>query len=233
MKKQDFIFVLIIAVIVLPFLLLEPFSNAFMYMTVNHGYVMAFLKFGVLATIGEVIGLKVKEGRYNYKGFGILPRAIVWGIFGVWIAVAMKTFAIGAPAMVESFGLSGIVEAMKGDFTPQKLLGAFSISVMMNTIFAPVFMTLHKITDTHILENGGSVCALLRPIKIKEIITKLNWGVQWSFVFKKTIPFFWIPAHTITFLLAPTMQVLFAALLGVFLGLFLSIAAVLSRKEGK
>ena len=50
------------------------------------------------------------------------------------------------------------------------------------------------------------------------------------FTSKKTIPFFWIPAHTITFLLAPQYQVLFAALLGVMLGILLSVAAVAGRK---
>ena len=53
----------------------------------------------------------------------------------------------------------------------------------------------------------------------------LNWKVQWGFVFKKTLPLFWFPAHTITFLLPGEMRVLFAALLGVLLGVILSIAA--------
>ena len=59
-----------------------------------------------------------------------------------------------------------------------------------------------------------------------KIISELNWNVQWNFVFKKTIPFFWIPAHTITFILPGEFQVLFAALLGIALGLILSIAAL-------
>lgn len=46
-----------------------------------------------------------------------------------------------------------------------------------------------------------------------------------NFVFKKTIPFFWYPAHTITFLLPGEMRVLFAAILGVVLGVLLAIAA--------
>jgi hypothetical protein len=53
--------------------------------------------------------------------------------------------------------------------------------------------------------------------------------VQWGFVFKKTIPLFWIPAHTLTFCLPQDLQVLFAAFCSVILGLFLSIAA----KKGK
>lgn len=91
--------------------------------------------------------------------------------------------------------------------------------------FAPVFMTFHKITDTHILDCGGSPRSLLTPIPMTRIITHLNWDAQWNFVFKKTIPFFWYPAHTITFLLPGEMRVLFAAILGVVLGVLLAIAA--------
>ncbi|MDE6112603.1 MAG: hypothetical protein K2G46_04230, partial [Bacteroidales bacterium] len=63
------------------------------------------------------------------------------------------------------------------------------------------------------------------PIPFSRILANLNWDVQWNFVFKKTIPLFWIPAHTVTFLLPPQWQVLFAALLGVVLGILLAIAA--------
>ena len=63
------------------------------------------------------------------------------------------------------------------------------------------------------------------PIPMGQILQNLNWKVQWGFVFKKTIPFFWFPAHTITFLLPGDARVLFAALLGVVLGIFLAIAA--------
>jgi uncharacterized integral membrane protein len=48
-------------------------------------------------------------------------------------------------------------------------------------------------------------------------------------VFKKTIPLFWYPAHTITFLLPAGFQVLFAAVLGIVLGVLLSVAANMSR----
>ena len=48
---------------------------------------------------------------------------------------------------------------------------------------------------------------------------------MWGFVFKKTIPLFWFPAHTVTFLLPPSGRVLCAALLGVALGVLLALAA--------
>lgn len=231
MRKNDLLFLIVALIIILPFFISERVYNCYLMATNSHPYAMAFLKFAILATAGESIGLRIKNKVYNYPGFGLAPRAIVWGILGVGIAIAMKVFSAGAPRMVESLGIQGVVDAMSGSFSGEKLLGAFSISVLMNTFFAPVFMTFHKITDTHILENGGSLKALITPIPMRRIFGELNWQTQWSFVFKKTIPLFWIPAHTITFLLPPTFQVLFAAFLGVVLGVLLSIAAVLSREK--
>lgn len=57
-----------------------------------------------------------------------------------------------------------------------------------------------------------------------KIIRNLNWDVQWNFILKKTIPLFWIPAHTITFSLPAEHRILFAAVLGVILGVLLAVA---------
>jgi hypothetical protein len=57
-----------------------------------------------------------------------------------------------------------------------------------------------------------------------ERLGTLNWQAQWGFVFRKTIPFFWYPAHTITFLLPAEQRVLFAALLGIVLGVLLAVS---------
>ena len=89
----------------------------------------------------------------------------------------------------------------------------------------------HKITDTHIEMNQGSMACLIRKIEVKEIMINLNWGVLWGFVFKKTIPLFWIPAHTITFMLPQEMRVLFAALLSIALGIILAVASVMAQKQ--
>lgn len=229
MKKGDYIFLLMVLAIVCGFMFIPQLGMAFKANTLAHPYIMAFLKFAFLATLGELLGLRIKSGVYNYHGFGVMPRAIVWGILGVGIAAAMKIFSVGAPALVESFGVDGVVEAMKGGFSLNKLLGAFAISFTMNTIFAPIFMTFHKITDAHIISCGGSLKAFITPLHFGEALKNLNWGVQWNFVFKKTIPLFWYLAHTITFILPSEYQVLFAAFLGVALGLILSVANLKSK----
>jgi hypothetical protein len=81
------------------------------------------------------------------------------------------------------------------------------------------------------LACGGSLKSLITPIAFGNILSQLNWKVQWHFVFKKTIPLFWIPAHTITFMLPSQYQVLFAASLSIVLGVLLSVAAVMSREK--
>jgi hypothetical protein len=126
---------------------------------------------------------------------------------------------------MEYMGMTNAVQSFIADeFTMNKLWVALAVSIAMNTIFAPVFMTFHKITDAHIAENGGSLKALITPIPMARRFSELNWQAQWGFVFKKTIPFFWYPAHTITFLLPPEQRVLFAALLGIALGVLLAIS---------
>jgi hypothetical protein len=144
--------------------------------------------------------------------------------------MAFQIFSAGAPVFLKTLGLSNAGEALAGPMSWQRILVAFTISVTLNLIFAPVMMTIHKITDTQIIRHNGTVSALMKPLAMEDIITKLDWKVQWNFIFKKTIPFFWIPAHTITFLLPPEFRVLFAALLGIALGIILSIGVLMSKK---
>ena len=225
MKKSDFIFLLVATAIFLPFFISDDAYEWYKTFNATHGMVMSFLKFAILTTIGEMIGLRISTGVYINRTFGIIPRMVVWGLLGMGINMAMIIFSKGVPMFMEYMGMANAAAIINGEFCLDKLWIAFAISVAMNTIFAPVFMTFHKITDTHILDCGGSPRSLLTPIPMTRIITHLNWDAQWNFVFKKTIPFFWYPAHTITFLLPGEMRVLFAAILGVVLGVLLAIAA--------
>ena len=119
--------------------------------------IMSFLKFAILSTFGECIGLRISAGVYNREGFGIWPRAIVWGILGMGISMAMTIFSSGVPVFLKTMGMENAVAVMGESLSWDKVFVAFCISVAQNTIFAPVFMTLHKITDTHILTHGGTL----------------------------------------------------------------------------
>ena len=233
MKKQDVYFLLIAIAIAAPFFCVSPLQDWFLqWSKAKDGryFVLAFLKFGVLATAGECIGLRISKGVYNEKGFGLIPRALVWGVLGIGISVAMGIFASGTISFLETCGISVWTDGVFLQSTAMQLLYAFCVSIFMNTFFAPVFMTIHKITDTHIMENKGTIKGFFTPIAFGRILKNLNWDVQWNFVFKKTIPFFWYPAHTITFMLPSQYRVLFAALLGVALGVILSVA---NQKKAK
>lgn len=227
MKKSDIVLVCCVAVIASVFAFVPSAGRGFNAMTAAHPFVMSFIKFAILSTLGEMIGLRIKKGVYNEPGFGILPRMVIWGILGVFISGAFIVFKSGTVSLYQAFGVTKAAEwfAAGAPLTWGKVLIAFSVSVLCNTFFAPVFMTFHKISDTHIRATGGTLKGYFcTPMPVRKIITGLDWDTQWNFVFKKTIPLFWYPMHTITFLLPSNVQVLFAALLGVALGVILAIA---------
>jgi hypothetical protein len=207
-----------------PFFIFPTLYEAYENFNKQHGLGLSFIKFAVLATTGESLGLRIQKGVYSYRGFGLLPRAIVWGFLGMLIYMAFAIFSNGTPALLEQLGWEDATKVAREGTFGSKLGIAFAISVLMNLIFAPVMMTLHKITDTHILYNNGVWNALFKRMDVVSILKHLNWEVHWHLVLKKTIPLFWIPAHTLTFLLPSEYRVLFAALLGIVLGVILSFA---------
>lgn len=226
MKRTDFYFLVAILAIFIPFVVFTPLYEWYKDFNAAHGMVMSFVKFGVLSTMGEMLGCRISTGKYISPTFGVLPRMIVWGFLGLGINMAMIIFSKGTPIFMEYMGMKDAVASfVNPEFTMNKLWVALAVSVAMNTIFAPVFMTFHKITDAHIAAHGGSLKALITPIPMAERFANINWQAQWGFVFKKTIPFFWYPAHTITFLLPQEQRVLFAALLGIALGVLLALAS--------
>ena len=227
MKKSDIFTLLIVAAVICGFAFIPGAWEWFNDTTAKHGLLMSFFKFAILGTFGEMLSLRIREGVYIKKDFGLLPKMLVWGVLGVVIASAMTIFKSGTLALLDGgFHLNGrAAECFKADLNWGKVGVALCISVLMNTLFAPVFMTFHKITDIHIAETGGSLLGFLgHRLRIREKMSqKINWDIQYGFVFAKTIPLFWYPAHTITFLLPQNYQVLFAAFLGVALGVILSI----------
>ncbi|MGD9994105.1 MAG: hypothetical protein AB7S69_12475 [Salinivirgaceae bacterium] len=229
-NKQDIYVSLIIALIVLLFYFSDAVLQAYLSFNKNHGMITSFVKFGLLATFGEMLGLRIKTGKYYSGEFGLFPKIMVWGFLGLTIKMAFVVFATGTPVLMEYLGISGAVASMGNSTTYTKLLVAFAISIAMNVMYAPVMMTFHKITDLHIASHQGKTKSLLLPVDFAAHFKAIDWNIQWHFVFKKTIPLFWIPAHTFTFLLPPDFQVLFAALLSVLLGLILALASLKSKK---
>ncbi|MDD4384600.1 MAG: Mpv17/PMP22 family protein [Bacteroidales bacterium] len=230
MRLKDFITIAVVAILLTPFFVSSDVYSFYKEFNASHGMITSFIKFAILATFGETIGLRIRTGSYNQPGFGIIPRAIVWGFLGLTINMSFIIFSKGTIPFLEYMGMQNPGAILNGNLTATKVLVAFCISATLNLIYAPVMMTLHKITDIHITNNGGTIAGLLKPIKMGNIMASMNWKVQWDFIFKKTIPFFWIPAHTITFLLPADFRVLFAAVLGIALGILLAIGSLKSAK---
>ena len=113
---------------------------------------------------------------------------------------------------------------MAGPVTAPKILLAFCISFFLNIFYAPMLMITHRVSDLHIASAHGERSRLLRMPDVAQILASVDWKSMWGFVLKKTIPFFWIPAQTVTFLLPPEFQILFAALLSTVLGVILALS---------
>jgi len=215
MQRGDVLWLLVLGAI--SAVLLVPTShNLFIGVTKAHHYWMGFVKFAILATMGELLALRIGEGRWE-KPAGLVWRAAVWGLIGMLIVLMFEVFSSGVAGAVAK----GLL--WTGDGVVAKLMIPFLISSTMNLIFAPTFMIAHRVTDTYIdLACGEGIP--LGHITIGEVIEKIDWKGLITFAVMKTIPFFWIPAHTCVFLLPPEYRVLVAAFLAIALGGILSYA---------
>ena len=173
-------------------------------------YVLSFIKFAILATLGEIIAASIKNKKLTIP-HSIGARMIIWGLLGVWIAFMMGIFA---SSMGAKLGMD------ENSTFPIKLAFAVLTSVVMNTTFGPVFMVLHKHSDTYLdlrYNNKGE------KVTLKNVCDNIDYFAYIKNVLIGTIPTFWLPAHTITFLLPGEFRVIFAALLSICLGIILSL----------
>ncbi len=193
--------------------LIVPATRAvFEELSATHPYLMGFVKFALLATSGELIAMRMEKKRFETPPY--LPaRLLIWGLIGIWITLMMKIYFAGTGALMTAGLLPG--GALSDGWS--RLLRAFYTAVVMNTSFGPVFMALHKCSDTALalLARGDGRLTLTR------VLEEVNWRHFVSFTLMKTVPLFWIPAHTLTFLLPSAYQVMLAALLSVALGILL------------
>lgn len=210
MKKGDFLWVgaLLLWIIIL---VIPSSREAFITFTDANPYMGGFIKFGILATMGDLLGTRISKGEWSIPK-GLIFRAIIWGIIGCMVTLVFSVF------------MGGVASAQGGGKLPFKganLAQAFFGSAIMNLTFGPMMMVFHKFTDlfidTKYEKNGGKVT-------MTELIDKVDWQTLVKFNWIKTCPLFWIPAHTIVFLLPGEYRVLVSAFLSIALGLMLAIA---------
>jgi hypothetical protein len=156
--------------------------------------VSAVIQFAILGTFGEIISNWLKRKSFRYPfSFGI----------SIW---KMCTWALLAVGIKYAFkGYVGFVEYLESHamLPPLSTFGkAFAISAAMNVQFGLLLVLLHRVMD-NIPEKQA------------------NWaGLSKSFY---SLLWFWIPAHTVTFMLPDAWRIGLAALWSLVLGLILGL----------
>ncbi|HWI61704.1 MAG TPA: hypothetical protein VNT75_07705 [Symbiobacteriaceae bacterium] len=215
MKKGDLFWAAALAALA-SFLLVPVTREGFVALTKAHPYLMGFAKVAVLATMGELLALRIIRGDWAMP-VGLWMRSVVWGFLGMSFTLTFDVFGSGTVAA----SAKGLLPAFDG--VTGKVVTALLTSTLINICFAPVMMAFHRVTDTYIDLAEGRFGAL-SSVRLADVVGRIDWYAFISFVVIKTVPIFWIPAHTVTFLLPPEYRVLNSALLSIALGAILAFA---------
>ncbi|MBW6474750.1 MAG: hypothetical protein K0B14_16605 [Anaerolineaceae bacterium] len=154
----------------------------------------AAIQFAILGTLGEIISYSIQKKKIAIpcNWLQLLLKGIAWAVLGIVIKYGFA-------------GMKGFTQALLDHELLPAFLGsglgwAFAVSVFTNVLFGPQMMAFHRFEDNLILGQKG----------FQGITT------AW-----KTLIWFWIPAHTITFLLPADLQIGLAALWSLVLGIIM------------
>lgn len=196
-------------------ILLVPQSReVFLYATDSHPYLCGFFKFFILATMGDLLGVRILNGQWSFPQ-GFFLKAGLWGMLGMAITLAMTVY---------NEGVSGAMEVGRLPFENRSIALAFFSSAVMNLTFGPMLYIYHKFGELLIdakCEKRG------RRVALSAFVEKVDWQTMVCFSWLKTCTLIWIPLHTIVFLLPPQYRVVVSA----FLSLLLGILIALSKKN--
>ena len=210
-KKGDLLWIAALCTVT-AFLIIPSLRRIFIEATISHPYAMGFIKFAILATMGEMLTIRLVSSNWRRpKGMGY--KALVWGLVGISIVLMFSLFSEGVHGAIEK-DLLPHAPGFAG-----RLMTAFYTGALLNLTFAPVFMAVHRISDTWIDQHVDG----LKPT-IGTVLLQIDWQNFFRFVVGKTIPFFWIPVQTINFMLPEQYRIIVAAYLSIVLGLILAYA---------
>ena len=152
----------------------------------------AVIQFAILGTFGEIISKWVSQKSFKYPFTFFLT---------IWKMVVWSILAVGIKYAFK--GYIGFVDHLiEVNMLPQ-LTGfgyAFALSALMNCQFGLTLVIMHRVLDNI-------------PEKVK------NWKNMHKGMY--SLLWFWIPAHTVTFMLSPDLRIGLAALWSLALGLIL------------
>lgn len=216
MKKGDILW-LAALVVVLAFIL-SPITNPiFISFTKFHPYLSGFAQFFILATMGELLTLRIVKKNW-VKPHGLIYRMLVWGVIGITISLMFEVFAVGVVHLLNVGMLPG-----KGN----KLAASFFTSLIANLSYGPTFMGAKQISDVLIDKRVGEKV----KISILDAARCVDWGMFLKIAVFITLICVMTPVHTVTFMLPEEYRVFMAAVVSIIIGVLLAIPGQLKAKE--
>ena len=206
--------VIILACLIL--LVVPSTRGQYLEITKAHKYLVGFFNFALLATMGDLLAGRIATGKWTFNVPTIF-KLLIWGFIGMAI-----TLFFG----IMSNGVAAVQKANLLPFAGSDFAHALLTSALTNLSFGPAMFIFHKFTDTYIDAKYNK-----KPSDVTSIIERIDWKTFFKFTVFTTIPIFWIPCHTIDFLLPDDIRVLVAAFLSIALGLLLSIKKKAESKE--
>ena len=158
----------------------------------------AAVQFAVLGTLGELLSFWItrKKFRIPCNPLQLASKVLAWALLGLIIKYGFAGMKGFTRALLEHEMLPAFMAAGLG--------WAFALSCLTNIFFGPQMMLFHRLEDNLIM-------------------------LEWNFTGLKkawwTLLWFWIPAHTLTFLLPKEYQIGLAAVWSLVLGLILGLTA--------
>lgn len=166
--------------------------NWYIELVTTHPIITAMAQFAVLGTFGDIIShWIVKRKIISPYNFKTLMLKVIEWCI---LAVLIKYAFVGFQGFVDELINQNYLPHLSG------FSRSFSVSTLMNLQFGPFLVIMHRLMDNL-------------------IAGKQNWkNLDKGFY---SLVWFWIPAHTITFILPKEFQIGLAALWSLALGIIL------------
>lgn len=196
-------------------LVIPEARGIYIKLTGAHSYIGGFVKFFILASMGDMLGERILRGRWHIPRTFLL-KAILWGMMGMLVNLAFTVFSEGVAA-AQSIG--------KLPLEGSKLAQAFFGSIAMNVTFGPMLYIYHKFGDLFIeaIDEKKNRNANAE-ITLGAMVESVDWNRMVCFSWVTTCLLIWVPCHTIVFLLPPGYRVLASAFLSVLLGVLIAVS---------
>ena len=180
-------------------------------------YLAGAVQFAVYATAGELLSTRMLEGRWEVNRATLFVAAS-WGFSGLLVTLAFQVFSTGAQqAMVRGFL----------PFCGNTIALAFFTSALNNLFFGPIHSGLIRVcvnyADLRFTQGGNPT--------VRQAVDSVDWGELIDFTLFKTIPFFWIPVNTVTFLLPEDYRIASAAMLSMVFGILMTVLRLKERRD--